>query len=266
MNSFNKDNVIIEFKNVSKIFKSRRGISDISFSVYKGDIVGLIGNNGAGKTTLLKTLFNEYKIDRGEIFINNIKMKLDNLKGMAFFPDQNNFPKHFNIIEFAKFSAELKNISPKEYNDTLEKLIIFLNLQDLRKSRFDQLSSGQQKRALLLSVLITNPKIITFDEPTANLDVDSRIEFHNIIFTLAKELDICIVITSHIIDEMENLINKAILIKNGKIVYDDKYSIERDGKLEDLYKKHITINHEKSDSKSYDSSKLKNIFSKSEDK
>ncbi|PPE05252.1 ATP-binding cassette domain-containing protein [Williamsoniiplasma lucivorax] len=232
---------VIEFKEITKLFKEGRGIRDISFDITKeNNIVGLIGNNGAGKTTLLKTLFKEYTAQNGEILINGEPLENKHLKKMAFFPDQNNFPKHFNIIEFAKFSAELKGIKPKDYVDKLEKLIRFLKLENFRKSKFTKLSAGQQKRALLLSVLITNPKIIALDEPTANLDVDARIEFQEILKTLANDLKISIIITSHIIDEMENLINKVVLIKDGVIVYDNNYSLVKDGKLEVLYKDYVT--------------------------
>ncbi|PPE05833.1 ABC transporter ATP-binding protein [Williamsoniiplasma lucivorax] len=273
MNYSKNNDPIIEFKNVAKQFKNTRGIKDISLSIVNpNNIVGLIGNNGVGKTTLLKTLFREYAIQNGSIFIKGEPLSNKHLKKMAFFPDQNNFPKHFNIIEFAKFSAELKGIKYKVYKDKLEQLIDFLKLGELRKSKFANLSTGQQKRALLLSVLITKPEIIALDEPTANLDVESRIEFHNILRILAKELNICIIITSHIIDEMENLINKVVLIKEGKVVYDNNYSLEKDGKLEKLYNNYIVLNKvqkkngesKKEQADSY-ASALVNIFKKNEE-
>lgn len=240
MNLLNNHESTIEFKNVTKLFPNKKGIKSISFKIFQeNNIVGLIGNNGAGKTTLLKTLFKEYSLDLGEILIYGKKGTNQELKKMAFFPDQNNFPKHFNIIEFAKYSAELKNIKPVEYKEKLNDLISFLKLDEFTKSRFSKLSSGQQKRALLLSVLITSPEIIVLDEPTANLDIDSRIEFNKILEILATKLNICIIITSHIIDEMENFINKVVILKEGEVIYDNNYSLKKDGKLEKLYKEQI---------------------------
>ncbi|WP_303662604.1 ABC transporter ATP-binding protein [Williamsoniiplasma luminosum] len=256
MNYLENNNPVIEFREITKLFKEGRGIQNISFDISKeNNIVGLIGNNGAGKTTLLKTLFKEYTAQSGQILINGEPLENKHLKQMAFFPDQNNYPKHFNIIEFAKFSAELKGIKPKEYAEKLEKLIRFLKLEELRRSKFTKLSAGQQKRALLLSVLVTNPKIIALDEPTANLDVDARMEFQEILKTLANDLKISIIITSHIIDEMENLINKVVLIKDGQIVYDNNYSLVKDGKLEVLYKDYVT----------FDKKQVKDINQKNQD-
>lgn len=226
---------ILELKSVKKKFKNSKGLENISFRIQRGDFVGLIGNNGAGKTTTIKIILSEYKKDKGVILFDGTEINTSMLKKVGFFPDQNNYPKSFNIVEFAKYSASLKGIKKKEYINILDDLIESLELLEHKKDTFNELSSGMQKRALLLSVLITQPEILILDEPTANLDVQSRIDFFKILKYLNEEMGMTIIVTSHIIDELENSINYAIIIDKGRTAYDKSYDLKKDGKLKDVY-------------------------------
>ncbi|WP_342259317.1 ABC transporter ATP-binding protein [Spiroplasma endosymbiont of Dioctria linearis] len=227
---------MIEIKNISKVFKKSKGIFNISFSINEGDITGLIGDNGAGKTTLIKSIMGDYKLDEGEIefFGDNKNFRLL----IGYFPDQNNFPKSEKIYDYCRYILDLKKIKIKDIKEKFDNLVNMLGLEEYINYTFEKLSSGMQKRALLIPLLLTDPKLIILDEPTENLDVNSRLEFLKLIKYLSTEFKIMILITSHNINELEDYINKVIFLKNGKICYKDKFEKSKSS-LIDLYHKHL---------------------------
>ncbi|QHX36051.1 ABC transporter ATP-binding protein [Spiroplasma sp. TIUS-1] len=227
---------------VTKEFGNGSGVKNISFSIKKGEMVGFIGDNGTGKTTTIKLIFNELKKDSGFVSLEGKQLNEKNaLSRIAFFPDQNNYPKNFNIVQFAYYSAMLKGVHKKELDKYINLYLEALTLKPYAKNKFSDLSAGMQKKALLLSVLVTNPEIIILDEPTANLDVYSRLEFMGVLKHLSKEHNKTIIITSHNIDELNNSVNRAILLKKqdgyGQLVYDEYFDV----KNEDLRKIYIKV-------------------------
>ncbi|QGS51766.1 ABC transporter ATP-binding protein [Spiroplasma tabanidicola] len=218
--------------NVSKEFKEKKGIFNISTSFNQGDIVGLVGDNGAGKSTLLKCLFNAYKVDSGEFWYKNEKLNKNSLKKFSFFPDQSIYPKNISIKDFCIYSAKLSGIKTKEAKSRANYLLEVLNLIEYKNKTFKSLSAGMQKRALLAICLINEPEIIVLDEPTANLDVSTRVDFINLLKLLAQNGK-TILITSHIIDELQKFINKLVIIDEGHIVF-DRY-LHPDDNIENIY-------------------------------
>ncbi|QEH61292.1 ABC transporter ATP-binding protein [Spiroplasma chinense] len=211
---------MIEVRNLSKIFKSGGGVNDISFSFQEGDIVGLIGDNGAGKSTIIKTIFNEYNKNSGEIFIDNLPITKESYKKMSFFPDQSIYPNNISIEDYCVYSGMLAGVSKKDCKIRTEKLLKFLSLEAYAKKKFKILSAGMQKRAMLAITMISNPDIIILDEPTANLDVTTRFEFMDYLRQLAGNKK-TILITSHIINELQGLVNKIIVIDKGKKIFEN---------------------------------------------
>ncbi|WP_051418459.1 ABC transporter ATP-binding protein [Mesoplasma seiffertii] len=239
-----------EVKNLTKIFKTGAGVKNESFTINKGQIVGFIGDNGAGKTTTIKLIFGEHKKDTGEVFLKGVSTEQrEALIKIAFFPDQNNYPHQYKIKEYAYYCASLKGITKEYVDQYFDRFLEALSLEKFRKSRFDELSAGMQKRALLLATLVTDPEMIILDEPTANLDVKSRLEFMEVLRFLAREYGKTIMITSHNIDELNLLIDKVVLVNRGEIIYENDFDKTKEN-LRDVYMKAIgdketTINYEK---------------------
>jgi ABC-2 type transport system ATP-binding protein len=246
----------INLENVNKTLSKKEILKNISFSFSDGEIVGFIGNNGAGKTTTIKTIFQEYKLNEGRILCDGKTIQKDDLKKMEFFPEQNNFPKHYKVKDYCKYNYFLSNPtkSKEEFEELFIKLIDALNLIEYKNATFSKLSSGMQKRALLLFVLINQPKILVLDEPTSNLDVQSRKEFISLLKTLATDLGLTILITSHNIDELEKFVNKIVFINNGEIILERKYDSSKE-KLTEIYNKYF-----QSDKEMIDNKKLTSIF------
>ncbi|WP_338972332.1 ABC transporter ATP-binding protein [Spiroplasma endosymbiont of Panorpa germanica] len=231
----------LEIKNLNKSFNNKVALNNINFSLNEGDIIGLIGNNGAGKTTIIKSIFQEYIVDKNCILVNGEMIDENSLKKMEFFPDQNNFSKNFNIKKYCNYNYQLKNgKNGCDFEKLFLKIMSLLGLEDKVKDKFNQLSSGMQKKALLASILVNKPEIIVLDEPTANLDIQTRKQFIGLLKKLSQKSDVGIIITSHNIDELETFINKIVLIKNGEIILQKKYDPNKE-KLFDIYKKWFLI-------------------------
>ncbi|QEH62358.1 ABC transporter ATP-binding protein [Spiroplasma chinense] len=232
---------MIEVKKLTKTFFNGNGVRNISFTIKRGDIVGMVGDNGAGKSTIIKSIFNEYKKDSGELFYDGVPMKKTLFKEASFFPDQSLYPNNITVKNFCLYSGILSGLKNKESKVRTDQLLKYLGLVEYRNKTFKKLSAGMQKRALLAITMVSDPNIIIFDEPTANLDVSTRVEFMELIKKLARQ-DKIILITSHIINELQGLINKLIIIKEGELVF-GQYLAQNDNIL-DIYKKFTKANGE----------------------
>ncbi|AKU80088.1 ATP-binding cassette domain-containing protein [Spiroplasma turonicum] len=225
---------MINIINVSKLFKNGKGISDFNLVISPGDIIGLVGDNGAGKTTLIKSIFNEYKKDSGDVLNGDVSIYTSGyINKISFFPDQSVYPKNITLKDYCLLEAELSNVNRDEATKLFDSLCDSLDLNDYKKKTFKDLSAGMQKKALLMNCLISSPDYIILDEPTANLDVKNRLEFLNIIRALAQS-GIGILITSHLIDELEELITRIVIIEDGKTVYSNYFDKNKES-LEKIY-------------------------------
>ncbi|QEH62258.1 ABC transporter ATP-binding protein [Spiroplasma chinense] len=240
---------ILEIKKLYKDIRNKKILHDINFEIKEGEFVGFVGDNGAGKTTTIRLIFNELKINQGEVlYYGESVFENQNLKNLAFFPDSNNIPLNFTVNEYIKYICELSFL--QNYEKKIKELCEFFNFEKHVDKKFKELSAGMKKKALLISILVIKPKMIILDEPTANLDVKSKIEFMNIL-KLLNENGITIMVTSHIIEELEKNINKLILIDKGKILYKEKYDPNKES-IQQIYSK--LVPNEK-----LDIEKLKNI-------
>ncbi|WP_257789182.1 ATP-binding cassette domain-containing protein [Spiroplasma clarkii] len=212
-----------------------------------GDIIGLVGDNGAGKSTFIKCIFKEYDKDEGEVLLNGSSIyEQRSLSSLCFFPDQSVYPKGIKIKDYCLLDAQLAGINKTAALKRLQELLELFGLADYLNKTFAQLSAGMQKKMMLVITLVSNPKYIFLDEPTANLDVNSRIELLGIIKTLSQK-GIGILITSHIIDELQGIINKLVIIDSGLQVYNAKFDaqIESIQKIYSSVSSRIKINQEK---------------------
>ncbi|AGR41766.1 ATP-binding cassette domain-containing protein [Spiroplasma diminutum] len=232
---------MIKIENLTKNFKNGGGIYDISFSFNEGDIIALVGPNGAGKTTLIKSIMQEYKLNQGSILFDSQKINSVNIKQIAFFPDSNNIPLDIKVKDYIYYFYICAGLFKKDFKNNLSKLVSWLGIDQFLNKKIKQLSAGQKKKVILASVLIRKPKYIIFDEPTANMDIENKIEFMSIINSL-KNVGISILITSHIIEELQKIANKLILIKEGRIVYDNKFDSNNE-KIIDVYSKYFNLSN-----------------------
>ncbi|QEH61252.1 ABC transporter ATP-binding protein [Spiroplasma chinense] len=224
---------MLEIKNLSKSFKDF-SLEKINLKINKGDFIAFIGENGSGKTTIIKLIFNLLKKDNGEIIINNENLFLENkLKEICLFPNQGEIPYNLTVKDYLWYVSVLANVNRESYNNRIIKILEIIKIVELQKRKIKTLSTGQIKKVMLAGVLIVEPSFIFMDEPTANLDIDSKEELLEIINFLSNR-EVGIFITSHITDELDKYVNRLIVLKNGQIVYDEKY-IKGSGKILEIY-------------------------------
>ncbi len=179
-------------------------LEDIHFSVEKGDYLCIVGENGAGKSTLLKGILGLKKPNEGEIILGDGLKRQD----IGYLPQQTEAQKDFpaSVYEVVE-SGCLNKLSlfpfyRKEDKKRVEDALRFLNIENLRKSCYRELSGGQQKRVLLARALCAGSKLLILDEPVAGLDPKAQTELYDLIDRLNKELKITIIMVSHDVKEI----------------------------------------------------------------
>ncbi|WP_338985586.1 ABC transporter ATP-binding protein [Spiroplasma endosymbiont of Diplazon laetatorius] len=229
---------MIELKNVTRIFNEDKGIRDINFEIPEKSIVVFVGNNGAGKTTTIRAISGELKLHTGEILIDGQDLfKNKNLNKIAFFPDTDYIPRNMTVYEYVRYTCATHGMREAAMLEKTVPIYELLGITQFINTKIKHLSSGTKKKVAMVSALVLSPKYIIFDEPTANLDIESKIEFLEIIKIL-NSLNVSILITSHLIEELEEIATHVVIINDGKIVYKEKFDNSKE-KILDIYKKFI---------------------------
>jgi ABC-2 type transport system ATP-binding protein len=222
---------IITINNLAKSFKNILAVKNISFKIYKGTIIGLLGPNGCGKSTTMGMMLGLIKPSAGTVIINgqNIEYNRTKLLGkMNFISPYIELPKKLSVEENLKVYGRLYGV--ENLNDKISDLMEKLNLTEFRKRKTGELSSGQKNRVSLAKALINDPEILLLDEPTASLDPDVGDYVRSFIENYASTKGSTILLASHNMNEVERLCSEVMMMKNGEI-------IDR-GKSNDLINKH----------------------------
>lgn len=218
-------NPVIEVKNVWKSFKTVQAVKGITISIPEGQFVAILGPNGAGKTTLVEMIEGIQKPDNGEITIMGKHWKgnedeLHRIIGLSL--QETRFIDKLRVTETLKLFAGFFNLG----NNRVNEIIDIIGLEDKRKSYVVNLSGGQRQRLAIGISLINNPSILLLDEPTTGLDPNARREIWEILKELKQEARTSMILTTHYMEEAENLCDYIIIIDNGVIL--------REGTLEQL--------------------------------
>ncbi len=224
----------LTISNISKHYNSKIGIHDINFEINSGECVGLIGHNGAGKTTLLRVLATllvpgkgNIKFDDLNIFRNQIKYR----EILGYMPEEAELYKRYSAFSNLEFYSKFYKTISK--NDILR----FLKEFDVpNKKKVGTFSHGMRQKVLFLKAIMHNPKVLLLDEPLNTLDPSMRIKIKDILRKEQSEGKI-IIISSHILSELQEICDRFIILKAGKIILDkNKNNISKDKTLEDVYK------------------------------
>tara|TARA_Y100000590_G_scaffold134378_1_gene153700 strand:- start:1171 stop:1893 length:723 start_codon:yes stop_codon:yes gene_type:complete len=223
----------IKVENLNKQFNNILAVKNINFKINPGSIVGLLGPNGCGKTTTIGMMLGLIKPTSGNVFINdkNIdseKNRTNLLEKMNFISPYVELPKKLTIEENLKVYGRMYGVNNLEKK--ISNLMEELNLNEFKKRKTGELSSGQKNRVSLAKALINDPEILLLDEPTASLDPDVGDYIRGYIESYASKKGATILLASHNMNEVERLCNEVMMMKNGIII--DK------GTSENLISKH----------------------------
>jgi ABC-2 type transport system ATP-binding protein len=206
---------MIEIKSLSKSFEGTTIIHDVSFSVQKGSIYGLLGSNGAGKTTLLKSISGILKPESGDIYIKG-KPVFENVQSketLVFIPDQPFFFAHYTLNQMAKFYQN----SYRRWDEHQYKSLTGLFGVDPHK-RLHKFSKGVQRQAAFILALSTQPDVLILDEPLDGLDPVVRKKVKSVLITEVANREMTILISSHNLREVEDICDHIGILHQGKLL------------------------------------------------
>ncbi|TSA63084.1 MAG: gliding motility-associated ABC transporter ATP-binding subunit GldA [Sediminibacterium sp.] len=210
----------IEVEGLEKIYGTQKAVDGISFSINQGEIVGFLGPNGAGKSTTMKIITGYLTANAGLVKVCGEKIELDPIavkKKIGYLPEANPLYPEMYVREYLDFIAGVHGISNK--SAAIEKVIALTGLTLESAKKIHQLSKGYKQRVGLAAALIHNPAVLILDEPTSGLDPNQIIEIRNVIREQGK--DKTVLFSSHILQEVEAICDRVIIINKGKIVAND---------------------------------------------
>lgn len=210
---------MIEVSHVSKTFGNFRAVNDISFSIPKGQIVGLLGPNGAGKTTTMRMITGFLVPTEGKILIDDIDVTenpVEAKKKIGYMPESAPLYSDMIVEEYLEYIAQMHGQNPKERIPALCKEC---GLKEVMDKKIGELSRGNRQRVSLAHALMNNPEILILDEPTGGLDPNQIEDVRSIIREIGKTRTV--IISTHILSEVETMCNHVIIISKGKVVADN---------------------------------------------
>jgi len=205
----------VKVRNVNKSINGKKILKNISFDIYEGEIVGLIGANGAGKSTLMKVMTGLYSYDSGEIFYYEYDLKKDFEKAMSIIGTLIESPELYKNISGKNNLKIFKSMFKGVDENTIKEIVRIVEMEKFLGKKFKTYSLGMKERLGIANALINKPKVLILDEPTNGLD---PVGVKNILNMLKSMKDTTIIISSHMLSEIENLCDKFIFINDGKIV------------------------------------------------
>ena len=213
---------MIEVKNLVKKYGDHTAVDHLSFTVEKGQIYGFLGPNGAGKSTTMNIMTGYLGATDGEVLINGhdiLKEPEAAKKSIGYLPELPPLYMDMTVMEYLKFSAELKKIKKEDREQEIEKALKLVKLADVQDRLIKNLSKGYKQRVGLAQAILGFPEIIILDEPTVGLDPKQIIEIRELIRELAKEHTV--ILSSHILAEIREVCDYIMIISKGKLVASD---------------------------------------------
>lgn len=213
---------MLTIKNVTKNYKDFCALKNINMEFENG-VYGLLAPNGAGKTTLIKMIATLNFPTSGEILYNgeniqNLDEEYRNIIG--YLPQDFGYYKNYSPIKFLSYISALKGIDKNKTDEKIKELLKLVGLEEVGNKKMRKFSGGMIQRVGIAQALLNNPKILILDEPTAGLDPKERVRFRNLLSELSR--DRIIIVSTHIVSDIESISNEVVMIKDKELLYKDK--------------------------------------------
>ena len=223
----------IKIENLTKYYGTQAAVKNISFEINTGEIVGFLGPNGAGKSTTLKMITTYLNPTSGKVIIDDLDIDDNSLevrKKIGYLPEQNPLYQDMNVLDYLEFAAQMHGVPKASVNDAVKRMIKVCGLSEVKYKDIGELSKGFKQRVGLAQAMIHNPDLLFLDEPTSGLDPNQILEIRKLIKDLGKHKTV--VLSTHILQEVQAVCDRIIIINKGEIVADDS--------AEDLHKRFQT--------------------------
>ena len=214
--------ILIETEKLGRYFGDIKAVDGVSFNVKKGDVLGFLGPNGAGKSTTMKMItgfltpsFGLARVNGFDVAENPIQVK----KSIGYLPENAPLYGEMTVAAFLKFICEVRGMEKALHKRAIDRVIDLTNIKEVLYQPIETLSKGFKRRVGLAQALIHDPEILVLDEPTDGLDPNQKHEVRQLINKMSK--DKCIVLSTHILEEVDEVCNRVIIIAHGKVVADE---------------------------------------------
>ncbi len=230
---YNRTHPVLQVKHLIKRFPIKKtatghshftALNKISFTLHAGEILGILGPNGAGKTTIIQILLSVLKPTSGSIDYfgkNFFTHRSDILQHVSFASSYVRLPSQLTVKENLDIYAQLYGIPASERSHKIEKFLKLFGMWSVAQKETGALSAGQMTRVILAKAFISSPRIVLLDEPTASLDPDIAHDVRNFIVEQQKEQGVSVLVTSHNMDEVTQICNRVLVLREGVIIADD---------------------------------------------
>lgn len=218
---------MLEARRLTKFYSAARAVSEISFRIQPGEVLGCLGPNGSGKSTTVKMLSGLLQPTRGNVFFAGapIRDNLSNYKNrLGYVPEEPNLYPYLSGLEYLDLVGNLREIEPQRLRKKIGTLLDLFSLTDQRYSALGSYSKGMRQKVLIIAALLHDPEILIFDEPLSGLDVTSALIFRSLVQELAKAGK-TILYSSHVLEAVEKVCSRVMIIYRGQLIADD--SVER---------------------------------------
>jgi len=221
---------MIELKNLSKSFKGKPALCDLSLTVQRGEIFGLLGHNGAGKSTTFGIMLGQVFADAGEAFIDGVSVQQERARALSKVGAIFEAPAFYDYLSGWKnleiFTSYSALVSPQEIRETVEIVGLSARIHDPVRTY----SHGMRQRLGLAQALLPAPELILLDEPTEGLDPEGIHEIRLLIQQLNRERGLTVLFSSHLLSEVEQLCDRVAVLHRGRKIFDGRWeSLATDG-------------------------------------
>jgi ABC-2 type transport system ATP-binding protein len=212
---------MIQVDNLKKVFGTKVAVDGVTFTVKKGEVLGFLGPNGAGKSTTMRMVTGYFPPTEGTVKIGGVDMS-DNpelaKKSIGYLPENAPLYSDMNVSGFLAFCAELRGMHGAERSKAVDRAIEMCFLEGVRYQSVDTLSKGYRHRTCLAQSIIHDPDVLILDEPTDGLDPNQKHEVRGLIKRMGENK--AIIFSTHILEEVEAVCTRAIIIDKGKVLED----------------------------------------------
>ena len=202
---------------LSKQYKNKIAVDRISLTLHQG-VYGLLGANGAGKTTLIRMLCGILRPTSGTVMFENMDVSTEDYrKELGYLPQDFGYYPNFTGRDFLMYMAVLKGMTKSRAQKRCAKLLDEVGLKEMGDKKIKTYSGGMKQRLGIAQALLSHPRILILDEPTAGLDPKERVRFRDMIAALGKES--IVILSTHIVSDIEHIADRILLMKDGQIIF-----------------------------------------------
>jgi ABC-2 type transport system ATP-binding protein len=210
---------VIRVEHLTKRYGERLAVSDVSFSVEPGEVIGFLGPNGAGKSTTLRMLTGYLTPDDGTVRIGDVDAVRDPVRArrlIGYMPESVPLYREMRVEEYLRYRARLKGVPRRKVTDRVDESLALANVADVRHRIIGQLSKGYRSRVGLADALVADPPLLILDEPTAGLDPNQIRQVRDLVRGLAGKKTV--LLSTHILPEVESTCGRVVIIHRGRLV------------------------------------------------